>query len=790
MNSVTHGWSTVLGIWSRRKGSLTISLGVTLAALLVYLATFIGERPTPLFDSIARLELSTLDARFRWRGRVRPDPRLIIVDIDQHSQEVLGRWPFSRLHFARMLDNLREDGARVVAFDITFSKPDEPLRPFMEELVERQRKGVPVSPDVLEEMAKLERQYNPDQQFAKSIQRFGKVVLGNYFLYTQSDLEGVTDATLDRYANSLAYFPYPQVRAVGTGGERDYLQTIRNYEDLHLVPKGAEANTESLMSALAPGTAGAGFFNVPPDPDGAVRRAVLALPYGRSQERSEWDMYASLDVQAIRLYFDLPNEQTVLDFGPAGITSLEFGSRSVIHPDNIGRMIINYQGGVRTYPYVSIADVVNKNFPSGTFRDKLVLVGASATGIGDLRTTPFGGLDFPGVEIHANIIDNLLNQNLLLRGPKQALTDVVFIVLFGIPLGIWLALVRPRWLAFGLLLLVPFAALVYWAFLHDWWLNFVTPSLFTLVPNVGLVALYRVLVEEKEKRRVRGAFQQYLSPAVIRLLLDNPEQVDPRKRTVSVMFTDIRDFTTLSEKLDAQVLADLLNDYLTEMTKIVFRHSGTLDKYVGDAVMAFWGAPLEAPAQDAACACDAALEMIARLRQLNQKWVSRGLPCLDIGVGINTGIASVGNMGSTLRYSYTAMGDAVNLASRLEGLNKEYSTAIILSESTRLALPKDAFLLRELDYIRVKGKEQPVEIHELLGRSRIVGGLVELAECFGEGREAYKRRDWREAARLFENILVRWPNDGPARIFRDRVLGYLAEAPASDWDGVYIMKYK
>ncbi|HWX53784.1 MAG TPA: adenylate/guanylate cyclase domain-containing protein [Verrucomicrobiae bacterium] len=790
MDSVTRGPSTVRYAWNRHKGALFISLGVTLAALLIYVTTFIGERPTPLFDFINRLELNTLDTRFRLRGRARPDPRLIIVDIDQRSQEVLGRWPFSRVHFARMLDNLHEDGARVVAFDITFSKPEEPLRPFIEQLVERRQRGMPVSAQLLEEIARLEKLDNADQQFAESIQRFGRVIMGNYFLYSQSDLEGVSDATLDRYANLLAYFPYPQVRAVGSGGKQNYVQMIRNYEGLDLAPKGVEANTQLLTTALASDTAATGFFNIMTDPDGAVRRAFLALPYGRSPDRAQWDMYASLDVQTVRLYLGLPNDQTVLDFGPLGITSLEFGAGSVVHPDTVGRMVINYQGGVRTYPYVSIADVVNKNFPRGTFRDKVVLVGASATGIGDVKTTPFFGPDFPGVEVHANIIDNLLHQNFLQRGIKQELTDMGFITLFGIPLGIWLALVRPRWLASGLLLLVPFTTLVYWAFLHDWWLNFVTPSLFTLVPNVGLVALYRVLVEEKEKRKVRGAFQQYVSPAVIRLLLDNPEQIGPRKRTVSVMFTDIRDFTTLSENLDAQVLADLLNDYLTEMSKIVFRHRGTLDKYIGDAVMAFWGAPLEDPAHDTAYACNAALEMIARLHLLNQKWISQGFPSLDIGVGINTGIASVGNMGSALRYGYTAMGDAVNLASRLEALNKEYKTRIILSQSTRLALPKDAFLLRELDYIRVKGKAQPVEIYELLGRRGMTEDLEGLAERFAEGREAYKLRDWRHAVQLFDKVLERWPNDGPALIFRDRAVGYLAEPPASDWDGVHVMKYK
>jgi adenylate cyclase len=785
MAGVNSLWRSV---WQKRI-SLAISLGVTVVALVIYITTFVGERPTPVFDSIARLELNTLDTRFRLRGRVHPDPRIVIVDIDQRSQEVLGRWPFSRAYFARMLDNLRQDGARTVSFDITFSKPDDPLRPFAEQLAAGQDAHAPPSPKLSQELADLRQAYNPDSQFAESIQRFGKVVLGNYFLYTQADLEGVNDAMLEHYANLLAYFPYPQVRAAGAGGERDYLQTLRNYQDLDLLPKGAEANTEILTTALAGEQAGTGFFNVQPDADGVVRRAVLALPYGRSSNPAQWDMYASLDVQALRVYLGLPNDQTVLDFGPAGITALEFGKTIVIRPDDVARVFINYQGGVRSYRYVSIADVVNKKFSAGTFRDKLVLVGASATGIGDLRSTPFGGLDFPGVEIHANVIDNLLNQNLLRRAATQALADAGFILLFGIVLGGWLAFANPRWLPLGLLLLLPFASVVYWAFLHHWWLNFTIPAL-ALVGNVGLVALYRVFVEDKEKRKVSGAFQQYLSPAVIRLLLNNPDQVNPQKKALTVMFSDIRGFTSVAESLDAQVLANLLNEYLSEMTRIVFMYRGTLDKYIGDAVMAFWGAPLGDPEFDARRACDTALAMLAQLAHLNATWSAKGYPIIAIGIGINSGVASVGNMGSTLRYSYTAIGDMVNLASRLEGMTKEYQTRIIVSGVTRAALPPDVFLLRGLDYIRVKGKSEPVEIYELLGYRETAGELAELADLFAQARECYKRHQWQETAARLDAILARWPNDGPSRVFRQRIAGYLAAPPAADWDGVYVATHK
>ncbi len=775
--------------WKKHSGSLAISLVVTLAALAVYYFVFIGEARTPLADFITRLELDSLDTRFRLRGRVHPDSRIVIVDIDQRSQEALGQWPFPRIYFAKMLDALRDDGASVVAFDITFSKPDAtslPLRTLLEGL----SKGQTASADVQQKIAELEKQYDYDQQLADAIKRFGKVVLGNYFLYTSADLQGVSPEALDRYANLISFFPFPQVRALpSAGGSAGYVRLIQDFDDLALLPKGAEANTETFTAALSGDKAGCGFFNIVGDPDGVVRRSLLALPYGRDPNRANWDLYASLEVQTLRLYLNLPNEKTVLNFGGAGIASIEFGPDLVVHPDDVGRMMINYQGPPRTYPYVSFADVVQHRFSAGEFRDKIVLVGASATGIGDLRATPFGGVDFPGVEIHANVIDDILNRHFLRRGPHEALTDVIVIFLFGIPLGIWLALVRPRWLIFGFLLLIPFAWFVYSAFVHDQWLNFIIPAAFTLVPNVSLVALYRVLVEEQEKRQLRGMFQQYVSPEVIRRLQTDPDKVLPRKTELSVLFSDIRGFTSISEALDAQELANLLNGYLMEMTGVIFKNRGLLDKYIGDAVMAFWGAPFEEP-HHAEKACRAALDMLAKLREMQAEWKAAGRPVLEIGIGINSGIASAGNMGSKRRFAYTAIGDAVNLASRLEGLNKEFGTRIVLSEFTVGLFGDAKFVTRELDLIRVKGKLKPVRIYELLGNETSPEEIVAMAGEFSAARAAYIERNWAEAARRFEQFLQRWPNDGPAQVALARCKEFIAEPPPSDWDGVYEMKHK
>ena len=767
---------------------------MTAVALTIYILTFVGERPTPLFDFIQRIELGSLDTRFRYRpsSYSRPDPRIVVVDIDQHTQEVLGRWPFSRAHFADMLDVLHEDGARVVAFDITFSKPDEtlePIRALRARMEARHKAGQLVDPALTAELARLEKEYDADAKFAQAIERFGRVVLGNFFLYTQADLRGLDDATLDNYANLLAFFPFPQARPLHPDPDRSQFRNlIENYAPYGLLPRGTQANIEVLTNALRGEQASSGFFNVQPDPDGVVRRALLAVPYGRSQNFDDWDLYASMDVQAVRVFLGLPDDQTVLHYGPTGIVDIQFGGVARVRPDDIGRLMINFEGPVRSYHYESLTDVVQKKFKPGTFRDKIVLIGASATGIGDLRSTPYGGLDYPGVEIHANVIDNILNRRFLQRGAKQVAWDLGIILLFGVPLGIWLALVQPRWMWFGLLLLVPFLGGVFYAFLHGWWLNFTIPSL-TLVTNVSLVALYRALVEEKEKRKVRGAFQQYLSPEVIRRLLQNPELVRPRKTEISIMFSDIRDFTTISEQLDAQELAQLLNDYLTDMTRIVFEREGTLDKYIGDAVMAFWGAPFEEPGH-AVKACRAALAMFERLAILQQGWKANNRPHIDIGIGLNTGTASVGNMGSELRYGYTALGDAVNLASRLEGLNREYGTHILATEFT-VAEARDAgFLFRELDLIRVKGKTRPVTIYELLGPSNGASDHSERVALFARGRSCYQQRQWREAIAVFQGMIERWPDDSPARIFLERCREYLHNDPGTEWDGVYTMTHK
>jgi len=776
--------------WWRHRVSFLISLSVTLVSLTLYYFTFLKEDSAPILEFLKRFEYNTLDTRFRYRSSALtpPDQRIVIVAIDQRSQEILGKWPFSRNYFAQMLDALHDDGAKVVAFDITFDKPDTtaaPIRDLWSGIEARKKRGEKIDQKTEAQILELAQKYDSDAQFGKAIQRFGAVVLGNFYL-AGSEVRGIDSATLDKYAEMVQWYALNRVALGSNTGKQDYETLLSNYVRHGLFFDATIANIPQLTDDQ---NTAVGFFNEASDADGVLRRGSLLVPFGRSASSSDIDLYGSLEVQTLRLFYGLKPEQISVEYLPDGIDSIKFGDKLVVRPDWLGRVLVNYRGPRETFTYNSIADVVQRKFEPGTFRHKIVIVGATATGIADLRTPPYGNIVYPGVELHANVIDNLLNRQSLIRGAKQELLDLFLVALFGLPLGFALALVPPRWMWYGISLLLLLVAFDYVAFLRGYWLNFTFPAM-TLTGNVVLVSLYRALIEEKEKRRVRSAFGQYLSPEVIRRLLLNPQLVEPRKTEISIMFSDIRGFTTISEKLDAQDLATFLNLYLSDMTRIVFERQGTLDKYIGDAVMAFWGAPFE-EAGHAIRACESALDMMKRVRELQRQWEAEGKPHLDIGIGLNTGVASVGNMGSSLRYGYTALGDAVNLSSRLEGLNKDYGTHILVNESTHEQAKDSGFIFRELDLIRVKGKLQPVTIYELIGRNGDASPQTnELLSRFAAARVLYRARDWEKAQQSFQSILETWPADGPSRTYWKRCQEYLFDEPPLTWDGVFTMDHK
>ena len=454
-------------------------------------------------------------------------------------------------------------------------------------------------------------------------------------------------------------------------------------------------------------------------------------------------------------------------------------------------MLINYYGPGKTFDTYSLSDIIEHKISPSKLKDRLVLIGPTAVGIGDSAVTPFQQMNFFGVEVHASFITNILQGRFIRRGIRENVIDILFLLLFSLPAGMVLSVAAPRRAtAFTLVLLGAFLLLACYLFAH-WrmWIVIVLPSA-TLAVNYLVIISYRFFFEERQKRKVRAAFTQYVSPGVIAQVLQRPEllRLGGEEKELTAMFCDIRGFTTLSEGLSPTALVELLNEYLSAMTDVIFETWGTLDKYIGDAIMAFWGAPY--PQTDHAVrACRAAFEMLGVLNKLQAKWEAQGRPRIDIGVGINTGLMVVGNMGSAKRFNFTIMGDDVNLASRLEGTNKQFGTRVIISEATYLEV-HEHFIARELDLIRVKGKTKPVKIFELLGPTADLETHRDRVDRFHQGLEKYRSGQWESALETFEELTIDYPQDAPSHIFVKRCHDLLEQPPAGAWDGVYVMKTK
>ncbi|NYT02516.1 MAG: adenylate/guanylate cyclase domain-containing protein, partial [Methanosarcinales archaeon] len=417
-------------------------------------------------------------------------------------------------------------------------------------------------------------------------------------------------------------------------------------------------------------------------------------------------------------------------------------------------------------------------------------VGATAVGIYDIRVTPFSSI-FPGVEVHANVIDNFLRNDFLNVSTSLWGWNLAALVIMGLIMG-WSIPRLHAWASFILFLelAIAYVAIVYYLFSRwDHYYQMVYPLQTLLSVYVG-VGLMRLLNVERERKRIKSTFQSFVAPEVVNEMLRHPEKLrlGGEKRDLTVIFSDIRGFTTLAETMDPEDLVNLLHTYLTPMTDIVFRHGGTVDKYIGDAVMAIYGAPLDLP-QHADHACLTSLDMVASLRELCQEWTARGWPSIQIGIGINSGPMTVGNLGSERLFDYTVIGDHVNLAARLEGLNKYYGTTILISEYTARLL-QNPFIMREVDKVRVKGKQTGVVVYEVMGLGEPDDEQAWLLQTFAAGLKAFRDQQFVEAARLFGACLEIFPTDGPSRLLRERCQEFLSCPPPPDWDGCTAMTKK
>ncbi len=775
----------VSGKWFTQHANITAAVLTTAIGLVLFAYSGIGENRQAGFVFLQDIEQRSLDLRFALRGKRATDPRIVIVDIDEKTLREIGSYPLPRDSFALLVRKLKEEGARVVAFDMTFPTPasSESLA-VLKRL--RQELGTNTRPDIQSKLEVLQQQADVDAQFAGALKDAGNVVLGHTFL--EADRATSSDPALaEAYFNIVWAKVFPQVLKVKSG-KQDFDPGKAWLQGGGMVATGVEANLPQFAEAAA----SYGFLNITPDADGTLRRALFMIRYQNQ------DFFPSLALQILRQYEDIPDQQIAAYIAADGLERIQFGSHE-IRPWQNGTALINYVGPYHSYPHYSMSDVLKGALPADCVRDKIVIVGATALGAGDLRSTPFQKQDsgYMGVEVHANILDNLLHSNephrtFLVRGLRDELVDIGLVVLFGSGLGFWFGRCRPFVAtATAFLVMAAFVCFVYFSFVH-WgrWFSFVIPAA-TLVGSYVSAISFRVFFEEREKRKIRKTFSQYLSPGVIALIEKDPQKyIRPggEVKDLTVMFSDIRDFTKLSEGMSPDELVRLLNEYLGAMTDILFRHLGTLDKYIGDAVMAFWGSPY--PLQNHAYhACCCATEMIERLAKMNREWSARGRPEISIGIGLNTGPVNVGNMGSDKRLAWTVMGDNVNLASRLEGMTKQYRSQIIISEST-YAQVSHQFVAREVDKIRVKGKRQPVTIYELLAPVSQRGKYEALLTAYNTALACYRTRDWQEAAGKFGSILATHPYDGPTQVLLQRCMEFMEEPPAADWDGVHEMKSK
>ncbi len=730
---------------------IKIGISITVVSMLIYI---VGV------PFLSVMELKAYDLHFLSRGPLIPGNEVVIVGIDEKSVDTIGRWPWPRTKVAELVDKLKVYGARVVAFDIVFAEPDESsgiavVRKLKNRFSDQRTKTV---------LDETERDVDNDGRFAEALKKNPNVIMGYFYFMSREEVKHRTEQK---------------------GGAEDF-QLPSRYTSVRSIEKGAPPpplptalEVEQNIAVLSKAATDFGYFNIVPDSDGTVRWVPLAIKRGDG-------VYPHLSIEAVRKYLGSP--PLIVNVAEYGVDSIQIGQQQ-LPTDERGRLLINFRGAQKTFPHYSFSDVLNGSAPASAFKDKIVLVGATAIGIYDMRVTPFSGT-FPGVEIHANIIDNILRNDPVRRPDWIFGADLASILLFGAVLTLLISRSRPLYATVTTIGMIGlYAVLNEMVFTRaNVWMTAVYPGMTMILSFIG-VTTFRFMTEERKKKEIKEAFSHYVAPSLVHEIIKDPAKLNlgGEERRLTVLFSDIRGFTTISESMKPQDLVKLINEYLTPMTDIILKHGGTIDKYMGDAIMAFWGAPIwqeDHPVR----ACSAALEMMEKLKELQGGWHARGIPTIDIGIGISTGKLTVGNMGSTTRFDYTVMGDSVNLGSRLEGLNKEYGTHVIVPKFTFEDV-KDRFILRQLDLIRVKGKQIPIWIYELIAGTD-TGRLREAAGLSDAGFQAYLQKDWDKAESYFRKVLEILPDDGPPQTFLKRIKNLREQGVPENWDGVYVMTKK
>ena len=735
-----------------------VRLGTSGLVFLLFLLHTSGLSESRLLSTIENV---TYDSRVRLTMPGTVDPRIVVVDIDEKSQAAEGQWPWPRDKLGRLVTELFETyHVKVAGFDMIFAEPD---RASGRELFERLAAG-PLAdlPGFQARAEALQGELDTDQAFADAI-RGHPVVLGYVFRPPISGGDTRADTPGPLLADKVAASQY----SVG-----------------FLRPEAYTPNLPVLRAA----TPYAGFFDLPTlDADGVVRDVPLVQMY-------QGQLYPSLALEVLRVALGYPAVQ--LEFDPpdarAGLNleRVRVGQVAIPVDENVAAMV-PYRGREFSFPYVSATDVLNRRADPRILAGAIVFLGTTAPGLKDQRSTPVGGA-YPGVEVHANMVSGVLDGRVRQRAPYYAGMEAVLLLVIGLLMALVFPSLSPL-AAFGLTaaLIAGLGGLALWVWsAASLVMPLGVPIVFTLAVFLAQ-QLYGYFIETRRTREISRRFGEYVPPEIVEEMAANPEAVsmEGKSREMTVLFSDIRGFTSVSEGLEARELAELMNQFLTPLTRVIQKRRGTIDKYMGDAIMAFWGAPLE-DARHAEHALAAALELPRALRSLDEPFARRGWPRLNIGVGLATGVMRVGNMGSEFRRAYTVMGDPVNLGSRVEGLTKEYGATVICTESTRNAGPGD-WSYRELDRVRVKGKDEPVAIYEPMGPKEALPPDLrqELARHRG-ALKMYRAQQWEAAEAEFFSLSRGAHPHRAYELFMERIAYYRKHPPGEQWDGVFTFTTK
>ncbi|MGK0298132.1 MAG: adenylate cyclase [Gammaproteobacteria bacterium] len=735
-------------------------LVVIFLSLIVTSAFLSYSRGSLQWPFMKQLENSLYDLRVVLTASAEVDDRVVIIDIDEKSLAEVGRYPWSRDKFSHLVDQLFDYYfVSLVGFDVYFREADESsgIR-VLEQLAEDEFADIP---EYQSRLNQLSQRLDFDQRFVDSMMK-GPVVLG-YTFFTEGEVSS------DIRGGDL---PSPVLMAEDFQGKNVHAPHASGYGvNLSMIQDGAVASGHTMRVL---------------DEDGIVRRVTMLMEY-------EGDYYESLSLAIARymLVVDQIEPVYTMSEDPAlsEIEALKLGEHLIPVDVNL-TALVPYRGPGNTYKYISAVDVMERRIPIEDLQSKIVLVGTSAKGLSDLRQTPVDR-EFPGVEIHANLISGIFDQVIKHRSVELWWLEYVQLFLLGVFLSILLPKLSPvASIGVTAILLLATSMLNYYFWQY---LNIVVPlaSILSLVFTLFLLnIIYGFTIEWRGKRQLSNLFGQYLPPELVDEMSEDPESYikGAQNREMSVLFSDIRGFTTISESLSASDLSELMNLYLTPMTAIIHTTRGTIDKYIGDAVMAFWGAPLNDP-NHARHAIKGGLDMLERLKGVQEIFQDRGWPEIKIGVGINSGLMSVGDMGSEFRMAYTVLGDAVNLASRLEGLTKNYGVEIIVGQATKESVDEYVFL--ELDLVRVKGKEQPVAIYEpiALFDEISVDEENEIA-LFHQCLQHYRQQDWDTAEAILQQLIQEYPERLLYTIYTQRIADYRLDPPGEEWDGVFTHKTK